>query len=108
MSLKTRHLLLWGCLLLGACGALMGQTFELNNQNANSQHAPAKKKKGKAPAQTPNNQPPNPQPPSEEGQTPANGIGWGSGIDVAREARTAQQALAKGDYKAATTSAMHA
>jgi tetratricopeptide (TPR) repeat protein len=108
MSLKTRHLLLWGCLLLGACGALMGQTFELNNQNANSQNAPAKKKKGKAPAQTQNNQPPNPQPPKEEGQTPANGIGWGSGIDVAREARTAQQALAKGDYKAATTSAMHA
>jgi tetratricopeptide (TPR) repeat protein len=108
MSLKTRHILLWFFILLCASGALLGQTFELNNQNPSPQDKTAKKKKRK-PSSPPKEAVPTGGPPaSDQEQPPANGIGWGSGIEVAREARTAQQALAKGDYNAAAASALRA
>ncbi len=82
-------------LLRPACAALLlltitaaAQTFEVNNQNDTS-----KKKVSKGQTQQ---------------QNPEGGIGWGSGIEVAREARAAQQALEKGDYRAAVVSATRA
>src|SRR6185312_12575737 len=38
----------------------------------------------------------------------ANGIGWGSGIETAREARAVQQALSRNDYRSAINSASRA
>src|SRR5579872_2326818 len=82
-------------LLRPACAALLlltitaaARTFEVNNQNDTS-----KKKVAKGQPQQ---------------QNPEGGIGWGSGIEVAREARAAQQALEKGDYRAAVVSATRA
>lgn len=69
----------------------VSQTFELNNQNANSSNKPAQQKSRR------------PSQPETQGQ-----IGWGSGIEVAREARAAQQALNQGDYRAAVASATRA
>ena len=91
---ETKHFIattLLLCLLASPC--LIAQTFEVNQP-------PAKKsQKGKqkptAPAKSP-----------KKGE--GNGIGWGSGIETAREARAVQQALAKGDYKAAIVSANRA
>ncbi len=103
MSLKAPYGLIWLLFVLGASASLPGQTFELNNPNANSSNnAPKKQKKSKASS----GQDQNAQASGEA--APANGIGWGSGIEVAREARTAQQALNKGDYKSAEASAMRA
>src|SRR5215469_3482371 len=75
---------------LGAASmpSLLGQTFEINQPHA---------KKGKQKTAT--------QRPAEES---TNGIGWGSGIEVAREARAVQQALARNDYRAAIASANRA
>ena len=70
---------------------LAGQTFEVNQPPS-----PKKSPKGK--------QKPSLPPNSAEGS----GIGWGSGIETARETRAVQQALAKGDYRAAITSANRA
>src|SRR5438045_14519 len=86
MGRKTFIALLF---LFAATSYLVAQTFEVN------QPAPAKKGKQKAA----------PKKPAEEG---ASGIGWGSGIETAREARAVQQALAKSDYKAAIASANRA
>ena len=86
MGRKTFIALLF---LFAATSYLVAQTFEVN------QPAPAKKGKQKAA----------PKKPAEEG---ASGIGWGSGIETAREARAVQQALAKNDYKAAIASANRA
>jgi tetratricopeptide (TPR) repeat protein len=72
---------------------LLAQTFEVNPSGA----APSKStKKNSKPA-------PNQAAPSVE-----NGIGWGSGIEVARDARAAQQALQKNDYSAAVNYATRA
>ena len=76
-------------ILLAAGPGLRAQTFEVN------QPAPAKKGQQKAKTQK-----------RPEGN--ASGIGWGSGIEVAREARAVQQALAKHDYKSAIASANRA
>jgi tetratricopeptide (TPR) repeat protein len=84
--------------LLTTVSLLPAQTFEVN-QPAPSKNS--KNKKGKQ-AATPAQQAPT----TTEENT--NGIGWGSGIEVAREARAVQQALAKNDYRAAITSANRA
>ncbi|HZR57537.1 MAG TPA: tetratricopeptide repeat protein [Terriglobales bacterium] len=98
--------MIWILLVLGASASLPGQTFEINNnQNSNSNNPPKKGKKSKSSSA---DQGQNASPSSQQGQAPSNGIGWGSGIEVAREARTAQQALNKGDYKSAATSALRA
>src|SRR5947207_10293151 len=79
------------CLLASPC--LIAQTFEVNQPQAKkSQKA---KQKPSAPTRT-----------TKKGE--GNGIGWGSGIETAREARAVQQALSKGDYKAAIVSANRA
>lgn len=75
--------------LLAATSLLSAQTFEVNQ--GSSSKKPAKR----APA----------KPSEAENQT---GIGWGSGIEVARQARAVQQALDKGDYRAAIGSANRA
>jgi tetratricopeptide (TPR) repeat protein len=77
--------------LLATVSVLPAQTFEIN-QPPQSKNA----KKGKRSTQ--------PAPPEEN----SNGIGWGSGIEVAREARAVQQALEKNDYRAAIASANRA
>lgn len=79
----------FGVVLAAAPSLLSSQTFEIN-QPAKSKSKTVTTKTGK-PAQ------------------PANkGIGWGSGIETARESRAVQQALAKGDYRAAIVSANRA
>ncbi|GAC1431639.1 MAG: hypothetical protein NVS1B11_01020 [Terriglobales bacterium] len=98
MHLKASCVLTLVCLWLVTAVAVAGQTFELNNPNQNNPNRPIKKKKaGTAPA-----------PVAPENQPSANGIGWGSSIEVARDARAAQQALDKGDYRAAAAYATRA
>jgi tetratricopeptide (TPR) repeat protein len=83
-------------LSLATAPRLTAQTFEVNQPPAAKKGQAAKgKPKPKAKAKAP-------------AQGEGNGIGWGSGIETAREARAVQHALAKGDYKAAITSANRA
>jgi tetratricopeptide (TPR) repeat protein len=82
-------------LLLASAMAARAQTFDLNQGGNNSPAQSTKKSKKNVPSQ-----------PAE--QAPEGGIGWGSGIEVARESRTAQQALDKGDYQTAVTAANRA
>jgi len=72
---------------------LYAQTFEVNQ--------PPASKSSKRAAQRPST-------PATRSDEKATGIGWGSGIETAREARAVQQALSKGDYRAAITSANRA
>ncbi len=78
---------------VAAAPLLTAQTFEVNQP-------PPKKAQKKG------------QPKSNAAAKPAdengNGIGWGSGIETARESRAAQQALNKGDYRAAIAAATRA
>jgi tetratricopeptide (TPR) repeat protein len=83
--------------LLTAVSLLPAQTFEVNQPAPSKSSKNKKGKQAAAPAQ---------QATTTEENT--NGIGWGSGIEVAREARAVQQALAKNDYRAAITSANRA
>lgn len=69
------------------------QDFEINRPN-NSVAGPEKSNKAR---------PNKPTAPSS-----SQGLGWGSSIDVARQARAAQDALNRGDYAAATTYAQQA
>src|SRR5262245_8074370 len=71
------------------CGFAAAQTFDVNGQNA---PPPTSNKRGKPP-----------QNPSRE-----TAMGWGSGIEVARQARAAQTALQRGDYRAAVNYAQRA
>ena len=83
-----RTLMIAGCLLLGG-GVAFAQTFEINGQSSTSSNSPAERGK-KAPGQT------------KAGTSRSDvGMGWGSSIEVARQARAAQQALDKGNYAAA-------
>lgn len=45
---------------------------------------------------------------TSSGQESQNGLGWGSGIEVARQARAAQDAINRGDYRDAVSFAEHA
>jgi tetratricopeptide (TPR) repeat protein len=94
---------LW--LIASPAAAIYAQTFELTPQQQTAADKASKKKKKKS-AATP--APDASQPPAEPAEAPAGGIGWGSGIEVARDARAAQQALGKGDYNAAADSASRA
>ena len=75
-----------------ACAA---QTFDVGGGSSPSSPPPAKKKR---PAQTQGEAHP-------QGET---GMGWGSSIGVAREARATQNALQHGDYRGATEHAQRA
>lgn len=68
------------------------QTFDVNGQSSSAQKTPSTKQKQKTPS-------------SNESGT---GMGWGSSIEVAREARAAQSALEHGDARAAAEHAQHA
>src|SRR6266567_1383474 len=88
----TKHLIPIALSLgLMAVPCLTAQTFEVNQPPAGKKSQKAKQKPGA---------------PAKKGE--GNGLGWGSGIETAREARAVQQALAKGDYKAAIVSANRA
>ena len=76
-------------MILLACTGLAGQTFEVGPQ-ANQ---PATGTKEKSPRRQPGSD---------------SGMGWGSSIAVAREARAAREALQKNDYRAATSHAARA
>ncbi len=90
---KTPTTALLSFLLLSASFAA-GQTFEVSP--AHKAHRQAEGKKSSAPAQT-------------SAPRPGTGsMGWGSGIEVARQARAAQDALKRGDYKAAVGYAQRA
>lgn len=74
-------------LLAGTAG--FTQTFEINGQNNTTSTNPSKKgKKTSAPGNT-------------SASRSDTGMGWGSSIEVARQARAAQEALDKGNYTAA-------
>ena len=85
---KTRIIIVF-ILLLAAPAALHAQTFELNQNNNSSSTGKKKQKKNTQPASTPDT------------QAPSTGIGWGSGIEIARNSHAAQQALEKGNYRKA-------
>ena len=69
------------------------QTFELNQGTSQTNANPSGSKKRKTKATT---------------KSSETGIGWGSGIEVARAARAAQDALKRNDYAAAVESATRA
>lgn len=75
----------WGCL------AAFGQTFSVGSQSDQPSPAPGKKSSTHASA------------PKQD-----SGLGWGSSIEVAREARAAQDALQKNNYREAVFHAEHA
>ena len=72
-------------LVTGVCAA---QTFDVNGQSASAPSAPSKKRRAQTQSET--------------------GMGWGSSIEVAREARAAQTALQHGDARGATAHAQRA
>jgi tetratricopeptide (TPR) repeat protein len=76
-------------ILLLAASCASGQTFEINGQSATNSTRPAKK--GTKPTSG-----------TDRGARRSDtGMGWGSSIEVARQARAAQEALDKGNYTAA-------
>lgn len=83
------------CISVALIQSAPAQTFEVNQPAAKKQ---AKGKQQKA-AQKNAPKKKNPQ---------ENGIGWGSGIETAREARAVDQALKKNDFQAAIASAQRA
>ncbi|HEY1800232.1 MAG TPA: tetratricopeptide repeat protein [Terriglobales bacterium] len=78
----------WMC-SLGISGFAFGQTFEVGPSPASKAKGSRPKEKEKAKAAAP------------QAAAPEGGIGWGSGIEVARNARAAQEALQRNDYKSA-------
>jgi tetratricopeptide (TPR) repeat protein len=77
--------------LLLLATSCLSQTFDVNGQSSNTSKQPASKQ--------------NAQRHQPQGET---SMGWGSGIEVAREARAAQTALEHGDYNGATAHAQRA
>jgi tetratricopeptide (TPR) repeat protein len=92
---RHRYQLAVLCLLLLNV-AMLAQTFEINPSSGTPSKSPNKSAKKSS------NAPPRQAAPAE------NGIGWGSGIEVARDARAAQQALQKNDYSSAVNYATRA
>lgn len=85
--MKRNFLVLVFCSLF-LTGYGWAQTFEIGSQpSPKKQNVP--KKGGQAKKQ------------SSAGQRPSGSLGWGSSIEVGRNARAAEQALAKGNYAAA-------
>jgi len=96
-AVKSRFPLASFCIALLISGAL-GQTFEVNGQGSNSSKPSTQKQKSSSAGNSP------PQENSEENSS----LGWGSSIDVARQARAAQDALQRNDYAAAVSYAERA
>jgi len=93
--LRNRSWRIACCVLLASLTGF-AQTFEINGQSSNPPSNQGKKSPraaGKGRSSVP---------------TSESGMGWGSSIEVARQARAAQQALDKGDYKTAANYAERA
>ncbi len=93
--MKSRFPLTSFCVVV-LLSAALGQTYDVNGQGSSSS--------------APNNQQKAPASDASQGnssQTDSN-LGWGSSIDVARQARAAQDALKRNDYPAAVAYAEHA
>src|SRR5438874_12970610 len=102
MTRKLPNLAFFGFVLLASIG-LAAQTFEINQQPPPPAQSPSgKKSSGKK------SKPSASQSQAAPAEAPTGGIGWGSGIEVAREARAAQQALNQGDYAKAVDFAQRA
>ncbi|HEY6467404.1 MAG TPA: tetratricopeptide repeat protein, partial [Candidatus Acidoferrales bacterium] len=93
--MKSRFPLTSFCVVVLLGGAL-GQTYDVNGQGSSSS-APSSQQK--APASDASQ--------GSSSQTDSN-LGWGSSIDVARQARAAQDALKRHDYTAAVAYAERA
>lgn len=93
--MKSRFPLTSFCIVLLFSTAL-AQTYDINGQGSSA----PKSQKGQ----------PSSSPPAQEGNSDqnGNGFGWGSSIDVARQARAADEALKRNDYAAAVSFAERA
>jgi len=76
-----------------------GQTFEINGGSSSTSSKPSKQS-GSSKQTNPNKQAGEPE--------QSNGFSWGAGIEVARQARGADEALARHDYAAAVSYAQQA
>jgi tetratricopeptide (TPR) repeat protein len=85
--------------LLGNSGPALAQTFEITPSAPTPSKKTSSNKKQKQ--TTPTAQP-------QQASPSEGGIGWGSGIEVARNARAAQQALEHNDYRSAANYASRA
>jgi tetratricopeptide (TPR) repeat protein len=74
--------------ILSSYGLVCAQTFDVNGQSGNSS------------TPSPRN--------AQHSSQPETGMGWGSSIEVARQARAAQTAIEHGDYRAAVNYAQRA
>jgi tetratricopeptide (TPR) repeat protein len=86
--------------ILVVAAGCAAQTFDVNGQTSNSSAQPATPTSKSAKTKTKTQSAPRP-----DNET---GMGWGSSIDVARQARAAQTALQHGDTREATEYAQHA
>lgn len=86
-------------LMLASPALSVAQTFEVNQngQVASPQAAPKSARKGTRASGQP-----------QASASSSSGMGWGSSIEVARQARAAQEALNKGDYNSAVSFAERA
>src|ERR1700756_3602010 len=86
---NSRRLVCAVVALVLCASAVRGQTFEIGSQDSNPKSAADEKGQRHSAA-------------------PDAGMGWGTSIEVAREARAAREALQKNDYRAATSYASRA
>src|SRR5882757_1409517 len=102
-KLNSRH---WGTLffIITLTGLVFGQTFELDQQKGTG--SPKAKQDQKDQGQKNQSQSNKDQQKTGDSATPS--LGWGSSIEVARQARAAEDALKRGDYNSAVTFAEQA
>ena len=81
-------------MFLGLPGVMCAQTYEVGGQGDSSANSPAKQQNGDGAAQAP----------AQSGSD----LSWGSSIEVARQARAAQDALKRNDFAAAVSYAEQA
>jgi len=89
---KSRFPLASFCIVL-LLGCSLGQTYEINSQSGGNASSGQKQQKQK---------------PAGDSSQAGSDLGWGSSIEVSRQARAAQDALKKGDYTAAVSFAERA
>jgi tetratricopeptide (TPR) repeat protein len=94
---KSRFPLTSFCIVL-LIGSALAQTYDINGQGAAAPGPTSNDQKPKAAA---------PDSAQDSGQS-GSGLGWGSSIDVARQARAAQDALKRNDFAAAVSFAERA
>jgi len=102
-KLNSRH---WGTLffIITLTGLVFGQTFELDQQKGTG--SPKAKQDQKDQGQK--NQSQSNKDQQKTGDSASPSLGWGSSIEVARQARAAEDALKRGDYNSAVTFAEQA